>query len=154
VSKRVTHLYRLWDANGELLYVGISKSAVRRLTDHQRGKPWADEINRVTITNVSTRAEAERLEIEAIANENPKYNVRHVRKKSTEELVQLQWEEMSQEERAQAVGIARKLAKQLSQLPENSARDERIAAYLALASVSLDPTSDMAELGPSCEAIR
>ena len=153
MSKRSTHLYRLWDANGELLYVGISKSAMRRLADHQRGKPWADEINSVTITNVSTRAEAERMEIEAIANENPKYNIQHARKKSHEELVQMQWQEMSQEERAQAVAIVRNLAKQMSQLPENSARDERIAAYLALASVSLDPTSDIAELGPKPGAI-
>ena len=154
MSSRTTHLYRLWNADGELLYIGISKSAMRRLTDHQKGKSWGDEVSQVTIENVATRAEAERLEADAIASERPKYNVTHAHKATNEERLQMQWHDATQEQRADALGIVRKLAVQMAQFPGNSARDERIAAYLALSALSLEPASDIAALNPTRKATR
>lgn len=53
-----TALYRHWDADGKLLYVGVSLSAVTRLGQHRRDAGWADEIASVTIEYFATREAA------------------------------------------------------------------------------------------------
>lgn len=67
-------LYRHFDATGALLYVGISMSAVNRLSQH-RYSPWFKEIARVEIERCSTREYAGFLEAFVIKTEKPKYNV-------------------------------------------------------------------------------
>ena len=70
-------LYRHFGAKDELLYVGISISAMARLAQHKEASPWFEEIAKVTIEHFATREEAITAEREAIAKEQPKYNVRH-----------------------------------------------------------------------------
>lgn len=70
-----TDLYRHFDASGELLYVGISLSAIGRLAQHKRRASWASQIANVTIETFPTRKEALRAEAQAIVTENPKYNL-------------------------------------------------------------------------------
>lgn len=70
-----TALYRHWNADGELLYVGISLSALGRLQQHNNASHWANQIARVTIETFDTRDEAAEAERLAIANENPKHNI-------------------------------------------------------------------------------
>lgn len=70
-----TSLYRHFDSNGRLLYVGISKNALARLGGHKSDKSWYGEIATVTIETFNSRAEALRCEAAAILNENPKYNI-------------------------------------------------------------------------------
>jgi hypothetical protein len=72
-----TALYRHWDADGELLYVGISLSAVGRLAQHRASAPWFVDIANVTIEWFDTRAEAQAAEIEAITLEHPLHNKAH-----------------------------------------------------------------------------
>ena len=67
-------LYRHFNAKGELLYVGVSLSAISRLISHKRSA-WAKEITRVEIENCGSREEAEKRERLAIRTEKPKYNV-------------------------------------------------------------------------------
>lgn len=67
-------LYRHFDAGGNLLYVGISISAARRLGEHQRSA-WARQISLVTVEWLPSRADAERREMLAIREEKPKFNV-------------------------------------------------------------------------------
>jgi len=69
-----TALYRHFDANGELLYVGISLSAIQRLSQHKTASPWFKEISRVEIEWHPTRKEALAVEKLAIVTENPKHN--------------------------------------------------------------------------------
>lgn len=70
-----TNLYRHYDADGKLLYVGISLSAVERLNRHKRGKSsWFSQISRVEIEAHETRSGALKAEREAIENESPEYN--------------------------------------------------------------------------------
>ena len=45
----VNHLYRHYDANGELLYVGISLNALNRLAQHREVSAWFPDIAKVTI---------------------------------------------------------------------------------------------------------
>lgn len=79
-SQTPTHLYRHFGGNGELLYVGISLSAVNRLRDHMKCSGWAEEISRVEIQTFKTRAEALKAERDAIKAECPKHNKHHKEK--------------------------------------------------------------------------
>jgi hypothetical protein len=72
-----TALYRIWGNDGQLLYVGISKSALSRLGQHLTEKPWAEEISNVTIETFPTRELAAAAEVAAIKAERPLHNVVH-----------------------------------------------------------------------------
>lgn len=69
-----TALYRHFDAGGQLLYVGISLSAVQRLAQHKTGSEWFPKIARVDIEWLPSRAIALRAEAAAIERENPLHN--------------------------------------------------------------------------------
>ena len=69
-----TALYRHFDRNGDLLYVGISLDAVQRLSQHSATQPWAGDIASVTIEQFMTRQEALTAERRAIETEKPKHN--------------------------------------------------------------------------------
>jgi predicted GIY-YIG superfamily endonuclease len=71
----MTHLYRHFDVENNLLYVGISLSTINRLGQHQHHSKWFDEIKVVTIEHFLTRQDAINAEKKAIQNENPKYNI-------------------------------------------------------------------------------
>ena len=71
---QITSLYRHWDAEGRLLYVGISISALARQIAHRADAHWWDEVTRITIERFSSVAEAENAERVAIAAENPLHN--------------------------------------------------------------------------------
>lgn len=70
-----TQLYRHFDAQGRLLYVGISLSTVARLTQHRNSSDWYSQISRVEIQKFDTRSEAEGAEWEAIQKEKPIHNI-------------------------------------------------------------------------------
>ena len=72
-----TALYRHWDADKNLLYVGISLSAIARLGQHIAGSHWSDEISSVTIQQYPDRDSAIIAERRAIAEEAPLYNIAH-----------------------------------------------------------------------------
>lgn len=47
--KRQTHLYRMFNAAGEKLYVGCTNDVWRRLHAHRRTKPWWPEIDSIEV---------------------------------------------------------------------------------------------------------
>ena len=71
-----THLYRHFAADGTLLYVGISLSALGRLQAH-RASAWSEDIARVEVETYPTRAAALAAEKAAIKSERPKHNRVH-----------------------------------------------------------------------------
>lgn len=75
--KMKTQLYRHWDKEGGLLYVGISLSAVARLSQHSNHSGWYSDIDKVTIETFDDRESAINAEIKAIRSENPKYNIQN-----------------------------------------------------------------------------
>lgn len=75
MSDEVHTLYRFFDADGELLYVGITCDPGSRFKQHRRGKSWWHEIARIELEQFSSRVELEQAEREAIPKENPKYNI-------------------------------------------------------------------------------
>lgn len=68
-----TALYRHFDAEGRLLYVGIARSITARLAQHA-DSPWDDQIATITVERFATRAEAEAAERAAIKTEKPTHN--------------------------------------------------------------------------------
>lgn len=74
-----TSLYRHFDKNGALLYVGISLSWPVRTKTHAQTSRWFDQVDKVEIERFPTREAALLAEREAIRAEKPKFNVVHNR---------------------------------------------------------------------------
>lgn len=70
-----TRLYRHFDAQDRLLYVGISLNQQLRLEQHMRGSKWAADIVKVLVELYPNRAEAKQAETAAIQTENPVWNI-------------------------------------------------------------------------------
>lgn len=75
-----TQLYRHFDKDGTLLYVGISLSAIYRLSQHGDHSEWFNSISRVEIESFETREMAIEAEARAIFNEKPKHNIMRPRR--------------------------------------------------------------------------
>ena len=67
-------LYRHFDKDGRLLYVGISLNSVSRLSQHKNVSRWYDQIVRIEIERFPSRKEALEAEAKAINEENPVHN--------------------------------------------------------------------------------
>lgn len=67
-------LYRLFDVNHHLLYVGISNNPPYRFEQHAADKAWWPEVNFVTIEWLEDRLLALTAETDAIWFQQPKYN--------------------------------------------------------------------------------
>ena len=70
-------LYRHFDIDGNLLYIGISVSFMVRLSSHKQHSSWFNSIARTEYTPYPTRKAAALAEKEAIATEKPLYNIIH-----------------------------------------------------------------------------
>lgn len=68
-------LYRFFNAEGELLYVGATTSPGKRLSQHHYTQPWWDEVDYAAFQRFPTHAELMDAECEAIHNESPRYNI-------------------------------------------------------------------------------
>lgn len=77
--ERPTALYRFFDAQGEILYLGITKRLHRRMTEHARdyAETWWPLVAARSVEWHQTRSEAGRAEREAIKKEKPPHNVLH-----------------------------------------------------------------------------
>ncbi len=73
----MTALYRHFDADGCLLYVGISATPFKRTADHARCADWFSSIARIEIEHHATRADALAAERSAIILECPRHNKMH-----------------------------------------------------------------------------
>jgi predicted DNA-binding transcriptional regulator AlpA len=70
-----TTLYRAFDVDGRLLYVGVSWNALHRLAQHRRIVGWWNAATRVELEHFGSRVEAEAAELHAIRAESPAFNV-------------------------------------------------------------------------------
>lgn len=78
-SPRSHDLYRFYDADDRLLYVGISLNAAQRASQHKVEKPWWDDVRRMDVEHLGlmTRSEAEMVERGVIVDERPLHNIAH-----------------------------------------------------------------------------
>jgi len=70
-------LYRYYDSQDNLLYVGISICSIKRLKSHVKNSPWSADVSRMAIEKFNTREEALAAEAKAIREERPRFNVHH-----------------------------------------------------------------------------
>lgn len=71
-----TALYRFFDADDVLLYVGITADIHKRWKTHAGVKPWWGDVTQQTVHWYDDRPTAEAAERIAIATEKPRYNKR------------------------------------------------------------------------------
>jgi predicted GIY-YIG superfamily endonuclease len=67
-------VYRMYDANEVLLYVGITTPSTRRLHDHSKTAPWATEVATIKVDHVESREAALDREAKQIALLEPLHN--------------------------------------------------------------------------------
>ncbi len=70
-------LYRLFAADGDLLYVGIAANLGRRFEQHAEQKPWWSEVVHIRLEHHASRLAALTAETRAIRDEYPRHNVVH-----------------------------------------------------------------------------
>lgn len=71
---RRTCVYRFYDINDDLMYVGISLNLEGRLSKHRR-REWWPEVDRMEVEWFDGREAAKAAERSAIYHENPTYNI-------------------------------------------------------------------------------
>jgi predicted DNA-binding transcriptional regulator AlpA len=73
-SRMNCDLYRHFDKDGRLLYVGVSFATFWRLNTHRNEATWYHEIRTITIDKFASRGEAMKAEAVAIRDEKPLNN--------------------------------------------------------------------------------
>lgn len=68
------YVYRCFDADGRLVYVGCTKDPATRLAHHRSNAFWAGEVARVKMTVHPTKATGRAAERRAIRTESPRFN--------------------------------------------------------------------------------
>jgi excisionase family DNA binding protein len=67
-------VYKAYDQDGRLLYVGVTGVGPRRLAEHSRGSAWAPLVDRFAIEHVADRSTALARERHLIAEREPPFN--------------------------------------------------------------------------------
>ena len=75
IVREQTALYRHYDAEGKLLYVGVSLSPAARTYQHSKSAHWFRDISRIDVEWHDDREKAMCAERLAIRKENPAYNI-------------------------------------------------------------------------------
>ena len=70
-----TQLYRHFDKDGTLLYVGVTASPLIRQSDHCGTSKWGREIATITVEHFDNRRAALAAEWTAIQAEKPRHNI-------------------------------------------------------------------------------
>lgn len=72
-----TFVYRLYDAESALIYIGCTRDPRTREGAHRKNSWWWPQVEHVRLTIFPSRAYALQREAQAIASERPLWNVRH-----------------------------------------------------------------------------
>lgn len=70
-----TAVYRFFDAEDQLLYIGITCQLARRISSHELEKTWWGEVARISVEHHPTRGGALAVESAAIQLERPRFNI-------------------------------------------------------------------------------
>lgn len=76
-NRRPHILYRFYDSDDTLLYVGITSDPFARFRSHARDKTWYHCVVRSTMEHFKTRGGLVLAEMKAIQTEKPRYNRAH-----------------------------------------------------------------------------
>lgn len=73
-------VYKLYDAQDELLYVGFTARGFRRIDEHLREKPWFDAVTDIQFERFANEHRALDREASLVLLQNPRYNVAYKQK--------------------------------------------------------------------------
>jgi hypothetical protein len=76
IDDRPHILYRMYDGNDALLYVGITARVEMRFGEHRKARPWWPSVATVRLEHFPDRNSVLDAEAAAIGAENPRFNVR------------------------------------------------------------------------------
>jgi predicted GIY-YIG superfamily endonuclease len=114
------YLYRHFDSEGKLLYIGISLNALTRLSQHKKSK-WIEDIANVKLEKFPDRQSAMDAEKNAIKKEHPLHNICHVEHvkpvSNVEHFNSNKFEKMTKKEAISIFGSPSKLARALEITP-------------------------------------
>ena len=79
-------LYRHFDIDDTLLYIGVSLNTMLRLSQHKTASGWFNDVTKVTIETLSSRKKALEAETIAIQSEGPIWNIQKTQPKVMEHL--------------------------------------------------------------------
>lgn len=119
-----TTLYEFYDKNNILLYVGISASAMARLSQHRDDKCWYYDIKRVEMQHYKTREIALKKEKQAIKNKNPLYNKIHYNNANADKISDL--EKSRDDEKLPYISEAIKIKQEAYNLVKTTAVDNQM----------------------------
>lgn len=79
-------LYRMFDADNKLLYVGLSTAeyTFARMRQHKNGSRFFSLVRTITIEHFESQGELRRAEIDAITAERPVFNRQHNKQRCPE----------------------------------------------------------------------
>ena len=72
-----TSVYKYFDKNGVLLYVGITGRGASRNSEHNKSKEWWQYVTRQEVVHYTTRRAALNIERQLIQQHRPPFNVQH-----------------------------------------------------------------------------
>lgn len=78
--RELNTLYRIYNAAGELLYVGATTNPGLRMQEHSHHQSWWDEATDIKLERFNCRADLAAAETEAIKSESPRYNAVHAKR--------------------------------------------------------------------------
>lgn len=73
-ERREHFVYRYFDADGRLIYVGCSMNPEKRRSEHRYTQPWGNDVARIRLSGPYNYKKARDLEREAIRTEDPLHN--------------------------------------------------------------------------------
>lgn len=72
-----TSVYRYFDKNGILIYVGITGRGMARNSEHNKTQEWWQYVTRQEVEHYATRRAAHNVEKQLIRQHHPPFNVQH-----------------------------------------------------------------------------
>lgn len=72
-------LYRFYNAEGHLLYVGITSNPPARFSQHRQQKQWWSDVATIQLEQFADRDQLAAAEIKAIRQEKPLHNITHAK---------------------------------------------------------------------------
>jgi predicted GIY-YIG superfamily endonuclease len=75
MSQGLFTLYRFYDVEGALIYVGQTTNPSARISTHRSEKAWWTEVGSIEVEHCACKEHLDRAERNAIIAERPRYNV-------------------------------------------------------------------------------
>lgn len=125
-------VYRIYDASGELVYIGMGHEPDARVSAHRADKPWREHIATYEVTWHPNRADAFAAEAKLVKAERPRYNVVHTPTHRERSLRHLDGRRVRQPQPIdEAKPLLRVLGQALASTPRAQPLPERTRAAMA-----------------------